>query len=268
VRINDFEHLIQEIKSKALSSSDEYISLMKTVGNNYKYDFTSQLSIYNQNTSARACGEFDFWRKKFGRTVKRGEKGIPIYKNYGEYGKVTYIFDLSQTVSLSRTTNQVELWELSKGEDSLREVLGHDGAFNKNEIDEMTIDEILESIAYTEVTNRGNYILNELKVDLGHRKTYNDFLTESIKIGYASRLDINYQVDRAAFPTCANPGIKLFTCAKTFLSLISTSLFSSMASSAWSISIWITNSFCMFSLLNSNPLFSSLGLSLDLSITS
>jgi hypothetical protein len=83
VRINDFEHLIQEIKSKALSSSDEYISLMKTVGNNYKYDFTSQLSIYNQNTSARACGEFDFWRKKFGRTVKRGEKGIPIYKNYG-----------------------------------------------------------------------------------------------------------------------------------------------------------------------------------------
>ena len=197
MRINDFEHLIQEIKSKALSSSDEYISLMKTVGNNYKYDFTSQLSIYNQNTSARACGEFDFWRKKFGRTVKRGEKGIPIYKNYGEYGKVTYIFDLSQTVSLSRTTNQVELWELSKGEDSLREVLGHDGAFNKNEIDEMTIDEILESIAYTEVTNRGNYILNELKVDLGHRKTYNDFLTESIKIGYASRLDINYQVDRA-----------------------------------------------------------------------
>ena len=26
MRINDFEHLIQEIKAKALSSSDEYIS--------------------------------------------------------------------------------------------------------------------------------------------------------------------------------------------------------------------------------------------------
>ena len=33
---------------------------MRTVGNNYKYDFTSQLSIYDKNTSARACGEFDF----------------------------------------------------------------------------------------------------------------------------------------------------------------------------------------------------------------
>ena len=196
MRINDFEHLIQEIKSRVLSSSDEYISLMRTIGNNYKYDFTSQLSIYDKNASARACGEFDFWRKKFNRTVKRGEKGIPIYKNYGEYGKVTYIFDLSQTVSMSRATNQVELWKLNNGEESLKEALGFDGAFNEDEIADMTIDEILENIAYTEVINRGNYVLNELKVAPSSRKIFNDFLTESIKIGYASRLDINYEVDR------------------------------------------------------------------------
>ena len=196
MRINDFEHLIQEIKLRVLSNSDEYISLMRTIGNNYKYDFTSQLSIYDKNASARACGEFDFWRKKFNRTVKRGEKGIPIYKSYGEYGKVTYIFDLNQTVSMSRVTNQVELWELSNGEVSLRETLGFDGAFNEDEIKDMTIDETLENIAYTEVINRGNYILNELKVAPSHRKVFNDFLTESIKIGYASRLDINYEVDR------------------------------------------------------------------------
>lgn len=196
MRINDFEHLIQEIKSKVLSNSDEYISLMRTVGNNYKYDFTSQLSIYDRNASARACGEFDFWRKKFNRTVKRGEKGIPIYKNYGEYGKVTYIFDLSQTVSMSRATNQVELWKLSNGEESLKAALGFDGAFNEDEIKDMTIDEILENIAYTEVINRGNYVLNELKVAPSSRKIFNDFLTEAIKIGYASRLDMNYKVDR------------------------------------------------------------------------
>ena len=41
MRINDFEHLIQEIKLRVLSNSDEYISLMRTIGNNYKYDFTS-----------------------------------------------------------------------------------------------------------------------------------------------------------------------------------------------------------------------------------
>ena len=196
MRINDFEHLIQEIKSRVLSNSDEYISLMRTVGNNYKYDFTSQLSIYDKNARARACGEFDFWRKKFNRTVKRGEKGIPIYKNYGEYGKVTYIFDLSQTVSMSKTTNQVELWKLSNGEESLKAALGLHGAFNEYEIKDMTIDEILENIAYTEVINRGNYVLNELKVAPSSRKIFNDFLTESIKIGYASRLDMNYEVDR------------------------------------------------------------------------
>lgn len=196
MRINDFEHLIQEIKTKALSNSDEYISLMRTVGNNYKYDFTSQLSIYDKNTSARACGEFDFWRRKFNRTVKRGERGIPIYKNYGEYGKVTYIFDLSQTVSMTRATNQVELWELTNGEDSLRGVLGFDGAFSEDEMKNMTIDEILENIAYTEVINKGNYLLNELKIAPSHRKTFNDFLTESLKIGYTARLDINYEADR------------------------------------------------------------------------
>ena len=196
MRINDFEHLIQEIKSRVLSNSDEYISLMRTVGNNYKYDFTSQLSIYDKNARARACGEFDFWRKKFNRTVKRGEKGIPIYRNYGEYGKVTYIFDLSQTVSMSRATNQVELWKLSNGEESLKAALGLHGTFNEDEIKDMTIDEILENIAYTEVINRGNYVLNELKVAPSSRKIFNDFLTESIKIGYASRLDMNYEVDR------------------------------------------------------------------------
>ncbi len=196
MRINDFEHLIQEIKTKALSNSDEYISLMRTVGNNYKYDFTSQLSIYDKNTSARACGEFDFWRRKFNRTVKRGERGIPIYKNYGEYGKVTYIFDLSQTVSMTRATNQVELWELTNGEDSLRGVLEFNGAFREDETENMTIDEILESIAYMEVINKGNYLLNELKIAPNYRKIFNDFLTESLKIGYAARLDINYEADR------------------------------------------------------------------------
>ncbi len=198
MRINDFEHLIQEIKAKALSDSDGYISLMRTVGNNYKYDFTSQLSIYNRNTNARACGEFDFWRKKFNRTVKRGEKGIPIYKNYGGYGKVTYIFDLSQTVSMTREVNQVELWELSNGgEDSLRGgVLEFNGAFREDETENMTIDEILESIAYMEVINKGNYLLNELKIAPNYRKIFNDFLTESFKIGYAARLDINYEADR------------------------------------------------------------------------
>lgn len=169
---------------------------MRTVGNNYKYDFTSQFSIYNKNTNARACGEFDFWRKKFNRTLKRGEKGIPIYKHYGRYGKVTYIFDVSQTVSMTREANQVELWKLSNGEDALRGVLESNEAFREDEIENMTVDGILESIAYMEVINRGSYLLNELKIDPNYRKIFNDFLTESLKVGYAARLDINYETDR------------------------------------------------------------------------
>ena len=120
MRINDYEHLISGIRSKAVSNSDEYIKLMETVGNNHKYDFTSQLSIYNKNPDYRACGEFDFWKKKFGRVVKRGEKGIPVYKSYGNYGKVTHIFDVTQTVSMTREPNEVEVWKFSYGDDTLR----------------------------------------------------------------------------------------------------------------------------------------------------
>ena len=48
------------------------------MGNNQRYDFLSQMTIYDKNIEATACGKFDFWRKRFNRTVKYGEKGIPI----------------------------------------------------------------------------------------------------------------------------------------------------------------------------------------------
>lgn len=109
MRLNDFYNIIEVIKQDILSSPDEYLKLLKVIGNNQRYDFLSQMTIYDKNVEATACAKFDFWRKRFNRTVKYGEKGIPIIEDYGGYRKVDYIFDISQTVSRNREVNEVNL---------------------------------------------------------------------------------------------------------------------------------------------------------------
>ena len=114
MRINDFHNILELIKQDILQSEVEYLKLLKVVGNNQKYDFRSQLSIYDKNPKATACAKFDYWREHFNRTVMRGQKGIPILEDYGTYKKVDYIFDISQTVSKNRDVNEVNLWRFDK----------------------------------------------------------------------------------------------------------------------------------------------------------
>ena len=95
MRINDFHNILELIKQDILHSEAEYLKLLKVVGNNQRYDFRSQLSIYDKNPEATACAKFDYWRERFHRTVMRGQKGIPILEDYGTYKKVDYIFDVS-----------------------------------------------------------------------------------------------------------------------------------------------------------------------------
>ncbi|EJP19097.1 hypothetical protein HMPREF1142_1391, partial [Peptostreptococcaceae bacterium AS15] len=78
MRTNDFYNIIELIKSDILNNEKEYLRLLKVIGNNQRYDFLSQLSIYDKNPSATACASFDVWRERFNRTVMRGQRGIPI----------------------------------------------------------------------------------------------------------------------------------------------------------------------------------------------
>ena len=69
-KISDIlSHSLEEIRRDV----DAYKDFLKTMGNNYKYSYMHQLSIYSTYKRATACAEYDFW-KKLGRSVKRGEK--------------------------------------------------------------------------------------------------------------------------------------------------------------------------------------------------
>ena len=120
MRTNDFYNIIELVKSGILNNEKEYLNILKVIGNNQRYDFLSQLSIYDKNPSATACASFDVWRERFNRTVMRGQRGIPIINNTSTFQKVGYIFDINQTVSIDNNVNEVELWSFERRRDERR----------------------------------------------------------------------------------------------------------------------------------------------------
>ena len=63
---------------KELFNSDKYKSYLQTMSRFHKYSVNNQMLIYMQNPNATHVASFTSWHDKFGRNVKKGEKGIKI----------------------------------------------------------------------------------------------------------------------------------------------------------------------------------------------
>ncbi len=74
MRINDFQHQIELIKQEVLNDDRNYVQLLQTMGNNWRYDFINQLSIYDKNPGATACAKFGFLETKFEPNGNDGAK--------------------------------------------------------------------------------------------------------------------------------------------------------------------------------------------------
>ncbi|HGI4349234.1 TPA: helicase-related protein [Streptococcus agalactiae] len=192
MRINDFHNILELIKQDVLHSEAEYLKLLKVVGNNQRYDFRSQLSIYDKNPEAIACAKFDYWRERFNRTVMRGQKGIPILENYGTFKKVDYIFDIGQTVSRSRDVNEVNLWKFDKEnhQDVLKEMIKSEGY----EESESTLENIF-SLSRLYGDEKIDTLMNELRVADEDRISFNKFVRDSVSYAVASRFKLDYSID-------------------------------------------------------------------------
>lgn len=59
-------------------TSDRYLAYLKTMSKFHRYSFGNVLLIAMQCPSASCVAGFHAWKKNFGRTVKKGEKGIRI----------------------------------------------------------------------------------------------------------------------------------------------------------------------------------------------
>lgn len=192
MRINDFHNFLELVKQDVLQSEAEYLKLLKVVGNNQRYDFRSQLSIYDRNPEATACAKFDYWRERFNRTVMRGQKGIPILEDYGTYKKVDYIFDIGQTVSRNRDVNEVNLWRFDKEvhRDVLKEMIENEGYEER----ESTLENIF-SLSRLYGDEKIDSLMNELRIADEDRISFTKFVRDSISYAVASRFKADYPID-------------------------------------------------------------------------
>ena len=192
MRINDFHNILELVKQDVLQSEAEYLKLLKVVGNNQRYDFRSQLSIYDRNPEATACAKFDYWRERFNRTVMRCQKGIPILEDYGTYKKVDYIFDIGQTVSRNRDVNEVNLWRFDKEvhRDVLKEMIENEGYEER----ESTLENIF-SLSRLYGDEKIDSLMNELRIADEDRISFTKFVRDSISYAVASRFKADYPID-------------------------------------------------------------------------
>ena len=193
MRINDFHNILELVKQDILHSEAEYLKLLKVVGNNQRYDFRSQLSIYDKKPEATACAKFDYWRERFHRTVVRGQKGIPILEDYGTYKKVDYIFDVNQTVSRNRDVNEVNLWKFDKEahQDVLKEMIASEGY----EESESNLENIF-SLSRIYGDEKIDSLMNELRIADEDRISFVKFVRDSISYAVASRFKVDYPMDK------------------------------------------------------------------------
>ena len=191
MRTNDFYNIIELVKRDVLTSETEYLELLKVIGNNQRYDFINQLSIYDRNPKAIACTGFDMWRERFNRTVKRGEKGIPVLNNSNSFQRVGYVFDVSQTVSMDRNVNEVSLWSFDreKHEQVLKDMIEFQGYSASD-----NLSENVYSLSRIYADKSIYELANNLRIADEDRKSFVHFMRNSISYAVSSRFHLNYPI--------------------------------------------------------------------------
>ena len=90
---------------------ESWTDYLTTASRLYKYNFPDQLMIYAQRPDATACAEFDIWRNRMNRYVRRGAKGIALLDESSGFPRLHYVFDVSDT-GVRRNSRDPEVWQL------------------------------------------------------------------------------------------------------------------------------------------------------------
>ncbi len=191
MKLNKHNHLLEDIKLKILSDEKEYVKLLKVMGNNHKYEFKNQLSIYNSNIEATACADYDLWLKRFNRAVRRGQKGIPILKSIGNKEYVTYVFDIVQTISIDKNINEVEIWKFDY-ENDIKVIEDIVNRYKKNDFTNVSFEKKVEELVSNFLDDKPQILLEELGLDEVPFEYFSRFLNESLKIALFNRLGVEY----------------------------------------------------------------------------
>lgn len=114
IKYREAEDLRMATRQELTSSPENWLKFLRTASNTYKYNFFDQLLIFAQFPNAKAVAVFDVWSKTFGRKIREGEKGIGLIDDKGEYPRIKYVFDISQSSPIQPKKQQPYIWELTE----------------------------------------------------------------------------------------------------------------------------------------------------------
>lgn len=158
IKYREAEDLRMATRQELTSSPENWLKFLRTASNTYKYNFSDQLLIFAQFPNAKAVAVFDVWSKTFGRKIREGEKGIGLIDDKGEYPRIKYVFDISQSSPIQPKKQQPYIWELT--EENYQEV-----AFllssDKNKSIENALSDTVEDTVNEMIDDYVNNLLNE-----------------------------------------------------------------------------------------------------------
>ena len=108
-KLQYYTQMADDTAARVTRTMPEWTGFLQTMGRVYKYPYHQQLMIYAQRPDATACAEYDIWMKQMGRYIKCGSKGIAFIDNSGDYSKIRYLFDVSDT-GLTERSRSPQIW--------------------------------------------------------------------------------------------------------------------------------------------------------------
>ena len=129
-----FAELAVRTERMLTDSTESWKAFLTAAARLYKYPYHEQLMIYAQRPDATACADYETWNKRMGRYVKRGSTGIALIDDSGNYPKIKYVFDVSDT-GTRVNSRDVRLWTMDeRHRDAVSEILeGNGGLTDKIE---------------------------------------------------------------------------------------------------------------------------------------
>ena len=154
--------------------------------------------IAAQFPNATAVAPFDVWSDRFGRRIRAGEKGIGLIDDSGNYPKMKYVFDISQSDRF-KDVPQPYVWDLQEEykNDIILSLAGDLSITIEEAVSdfcENTVDSLLADYENAVIAESAQ---NNILTELDEHRIKSDFrhaLLESVKYVALTRcgLDTNY----------------------------------------------------------------------------
>lgn len=119
------------------------------------------------------------------------DKGIPTLSETYPFQKVGYIFDISQTVSMDKNVNEVELWcfDREKHENVLKDMIELQG-YDSSE----SLLENLYSLSRIYADESIYELANNLRIADEARNSFLNFMRNSISFAISNRFNLDYPI--------------------------------------------------------------------------